>query len=80
MSKICQITGRVPRVGNNVSHSNTKTKRMFNPNLQKKKFFFEEENRWVVLKVSAAGMRTINKIGLKEAIKRAQGIGLICEY
>ncbi len=80
MSKICQITGRVPRVGNNVSHSNTKTKRMFNPNLQKKKFFIEEENRWVVLKVSAAGMRTINKIGLKEAIKRAQGIGLICEY
>ena len=53
---------------------------MFNPNLQKKKFFLEEENRWVVLKVSAAGMRTINKIGLKEAIKRAQGIGLICEY
>jgi len=80
MSKICQITGRVPRVGNNVSHSNTKTKRMFNPNLQKKKFFLEEENRWVVLKVSAAGMRTINKIGLKEAIKRAQGVGLICEY
>jgi len=80
MSKICQITGRIPRVGNNVSHSNTKTKRMFNPNLQKKKFFLEEENRWVVLKVSAAGMRTINKIGLKEAIKRAQSIGLICEY
>ena len=80
MSKICQITGRVPRVGNNVSHSNVKTKRMFNPNLQKKRFFIEEENRWVVLKVSAAGMRTINKLGLKEAIKRAQGIGLICEY
>lgn len=80
MSKICQITGRIPRVGNNVSHSNTKTKRMFNPNLQKKKFFLEEENRWVVLKVSAAGMRTINKIGLKEAIKRAQRVGLICEY
>jgi ribosomal protein L28 len=80
MSKICQITGRVPRVGNNVSHSNKKTKRMFNPNLQKKKFFLEEENRWVTLKVSAAGMRTINKIGLKEAIKRAQSVGLICEY
>ena len=80
MSKICQITGRVPRVGNNVSHSNVKTKRMFNPNLQKKRFFIEEENRWVVLKVSAAGMRTINKLGLKEAIKRAQSIGLICEY
>lgn len=80
MSKICQITGRIPRVGNNVSHSNVKTKRMFNPNLQKKKFFLEEENRWVVLKVSAAGMRTINKIGLKEAIKRAQSVGLICEY
>lgn len=80
MSKICQITGRVPRVGNNVSHSNKKTKRMFNPNLQKKRFFLEEENRWVTLKVSAAGMRTINKIGLKEAIKRAQSAGLICEY
>lgn len=80
MSKICQITGRVPRVGNNVSHSNKKTKRMFNPNLQKKRFFLEDENRWVTLKVSAAGMRTINKIGLKEAIKRAQSAGLICEY
>ncbi|HUW06481.1 MAG TPA: 50S ribosomal protein L28 [Williamwhitmania sp.] len=80
MSKICQITGRVPRVGNNVSHSNKKTKRMFNPNLHKKRFFLEEENRWVTLKVSAAGMRTINKIGLKEAIKRAQSVGLICEY
>jgi large subunit ribosomal protein L28 len=67
-------------VGNNVSHSNKKTKRRFYPNLVNKKFFLEDENRWVTLKVSAAGIRTINKNGLKKALKEAQGKGLIKIY
>jgi large subunit ribosomal protein L28 len=67
-------------VGNNVSHSNRKTKRRFYPNLINKRFFLEKENRWVTLKVSAAGIRTINKLGLEEALKEAQGKGLINIY
>ncbi len=58
-------------VGNNVSHSNIKTKRRFNPNLKTKRFWSEEEGRWVTLKVSAAGMKTINKKGLSAALKEA---------
>jgi large subunit ribosomal protein L28 len=80
MSRICQITGKALQRGNNVSHSNVKTKRVFLPNLRIKKFWFEEEQRWVVLKVSTAGMRTINKIGLKEALLRAKKAGLIDIY
>jgi large subunit ribosomal protein L28 len=80
MSRICQITGKRLMVGNNVSHSNKKTKRRFYPNLVNKKFFLEEENRWVSLKVSAAGIRTITKKGLKNALKDAQGKGLITIY
>ncbi len=71
MSKICQITGTRRMVGNKVSHSNIKTKRIFNPNLQKKRFYWEEEKIWVTLKVTPRGMKTINKIGLEKAIKRA---------
>jgi len=67
-------------VGNNVSHSKRRTKRTFLPNLQSKKFFLEEENRWVTLKVSAAGIRTINKKGLKAVLKEAEGKGLIKIY
>jgi len=67
-------------VGNNVSHSKRRTKRRFYPNLMNKKFFLEEENRWVTLKVSAAGIRTINKKGLKTALKDAQEKGLIKIY
>jgi large subunit ribosomal protein L28 len=67
-------------VGNNVSHSNRKTKRRFYPNLLNKKIFLEEENRWVTLKVTAAGLRTINKKGLKNALKEAEGKGLINIY
>ncbi|MDD2278857.1 MAG: 50S ribosomal protein L28 [Bacteroidales bacterium] len=80
MSRICQITGKKVMVGNNVSHSNIKTKRRFYPNLLNKKFFLEEENRWVTLKVSAAGVRTINKKGLKSALKQAEEKGLIKIY
>ena len=80
MSRICQITGKKRMVGNNVSHSKRRTKRTFLPNLQTKKFFLEEENRWVTLKVSAAGIRTINKKGLKAVLKEAEGKGLIKIY
>lgn len=72
--RICQITGKVAMGGNNVSHSNKKTKRRFNPNLKTKRFFLESEDRWVTLKVSAAGMRTINKKGLSAAIKEAKAM------
>jgi len=77
MSKVCQITGRRVRIGNNVSHSKRRTKRTFSPNLRQKRFFLEEENRWVTLKVSAAGMRTIAKVGVLTALRRAQKAGLI---
>ncbi|MDR0418694.1 MAG: 50S ribosomal protein L28 [Prevotellaceae bacterium] len=80
MSRICQITGKSLQRGNNVSHSNIKTKRVFQPNLRTKRFWFEQENRWVTLKVTAAGIRTINKIGLKAALDRAQENGLITIY
>ena len=69
--KICEITGKTARVGNNVSHSNIKTKRKFDPNLRTKRFWLEEENRWVTLKVSAHGIKTINKKGLSAALKEA---------
>ena len=69
--KICEITGKTARVGNNVSHSNIKTKRKFDPNLRTKRFWLEEENRWVTLKVSAHGIKTINKKGLSTALKEA---------
>lgn len=64
-------------VGNNVSHANNKTKRRFHVNIQTKKFFLPEENKWVILKVSAAGIRHINKVGVAEAIKRAKEKGFI---
>lgn len=62
-------------VGNNVSHSNIKTKRRFYPNLQTKKFYVPEEDKWITLKVSAAGIRTINKKGITEALKDAKEKG-----
>ena len=68
--KICEITGKVAQVGNNVSHSNKKTKRRFNPNLKTKRFWSEEEGRWITLKVSAAGMKTINK---KRSVSSPEG-------
>ncbi len=69
MARVCQVTGKKPIVGNSVSHSNIKTKRRFLPNLQTKRFFFAEENRWVTLKVSAEAIRTINKNGLSVVLK-----------
>ncbi len=69
--KVCEITGKVAMVGNNVSHSNHKTKRKFSPNLKTKRFWSEEDGRWITLKVSAAGIKTINKKGLAAALKGA---------
>ena len=66
-------------VGNHVSHSNVKTKRRFYPNLQRKRFYIAEEDRWVTLRVSVAAMRTINKIGVLKAMKRAKEAGILIE-
>lgn len=64
MARVCEVTGKRPMTGNNVSHANNKTKRRFLPNLQYRKFWLESENRWVRLRVSAAGLRLIDKKGL----------------
>ncbi len=69
MARVCQVTGKVPMTGNKVSHSNIKTKRRFLPNLQTKRFFIAEEDKWITLKLSAEGIRTINKNGLYTVIK-----------
>ena len=79
MSKICQITGKKAIVGNNVSHSKRRTKRKFNVNLFTKKFFWVEEQAWITLILSAAGLRTINKKGLDAAIKDAARQGYLTE-
>ena len=77
MSKICQITGKKAQIGNNVSHSKHHTKRSFDVNLFSKKFYYVEEECWINLKISAAGLRLINKIGLDAAIKQAVAKGYI---
>ena len=77
MSKICQITGKTAMVGNNVAHSNKRTKRKFNVNLFSKNFFWVEQDCWVTLKVSAAGLRLINKVGLDAAIRDAADKGYL---
>ena len=69
--RVCEITGKTAVVGNNVSHSNRKTKRKFNTNLKTKRFWSEEEGRCFTLKVTTAGMKTINKKGLAAALKEA---------
>ncbi|MDX2196961.1 MAG: 50S ribosomal protein L28 [Cytophagales bacterium] len=76
MAKICQITGKKTRTGWNVSHANNKTKRKFFPNLQKKRFFIPEENRWVTLKLAASAIKTINKNGIYAVLKDSKQKGL----
>ena len=80
MSKVCQVTGKSAMVGNNVSHSKRRTKRKFSVNLFKKKFYLPEEDRWVYLTVSAAGIRTINKKGVKTALTEAKEKGFIDKF
>ncbi len=77
MARVCQVTGKKRMIGNNVSHSKRRTKREFAPNLKTKRFWSEEEKRFITLKVSAAGIRTINKNGLDATIKVAKAKGLI---
>ena len=69
MSKVCQVTGKKPLSGNNVSHAKNRTKRTFEPNLHKHKFWIESEKRYVNLKVSAKGMRIIDKKGIEQVIQ-----------
>jgi large subunit ribosomal protein L28 len=76
MARVCQITGKVPVSGNSVSHSNIKTKRRFLPNLQTKRFFLAEEDKWITLKVSSEGLRTINKNGLYSIVKQLRADGV----
>lgn len=75
MARVCQVTGKVPMGGNTVSHSNIKTKRRFLPNLQTKKFFLVEENKWIIIKLSTEGLRTINKNGLYSVVKQMRAAG-----
>ncbi len=77
MARVCQITGKKAMVGNNVSHSKRRTKRTFNVNLLKKKFYNPDEKKWITLKVSASGIRTITKKGLVKALKEAKEKGYI---
>lgn len=80
MSRVCQVTGKRSMVGNNVGHSNLKTKRKFHANLFKKKFYYPEEDRWITLKVSASGLRDINKKGLHKMLQEAKAAGYINNY
>ncbi len=75
MARVCQVTGKKPITGNKVSHSNIKTKRRFLPNLQTKRYFLAEEDKWVVLKVSSEAIRTINKNGLLAVVKKLRAAG-----
>lgn len=75
MSKVCQLTGKRPITGNNVSHSNRKTKRRFEPNLQKKRYYIPETDQWVQLRISTAAMRNINKLGVYEYLKACEAKG-----
>ncbi|MBK6538456.1 MAG: 50S ribosomal protein L28 [Ignavibacteria bacterium] len=68
MSKVCSVTGKKPLTGNNVSHANNKTKRRQLPNLQKKRIWLEDEKRWVTVKISAGGIRTLDKVGTKSIL------------
>jgi large subunit ribosomal protein L28 len=75
MARVCQVTGKRPMVGNNVSHANNKTKRRFLPNLQRRRFWVESENRWVSLRLTNAALRTIDKNGIEAVLleMRARG-------
>jgi large subunit ribosomal protein L28 len=78
MSRVCQVTGKKPVAGNNVSHAHNKTRRRFLPNLHSHKFWVESENRWVKLRVSAKGMRIIDKNGIDAVIADMRKRGLKC--
>ncbi|APS40208.1 MULTISPECIES: 50S ribosomal protein L28 [Salegentibacter] len=77
MSRVCELTGKRAMVGNNVSHAMNKTKRRFNANLVKKRFFIPEEDKWVTLKVSTSALKDINKKGISAVIKEAREKGFL---
>jgi len=79
MSRVCSITGKRAMVGNNVSHSQRKTKRKFSVNLIKKRFFVPEENSWITLKLAASTLKTINRIGISAVLKEAREKGMIAK-
>ena len=76
MSKVCQITGKRPMSGNNVSHAHNKTRRRFLPNLHTQRFWVPAENRWVKLRVSARGLRIINKKGIESVLEELRSRGV----
>lgn len=77
MSRVCELTGKRSMVGNNVSHAMNKTKRKFDANLTKKRFYIPEEDRWVTLKVSTSAIKTINKKGISAVLKEAKAKGFL---
>ena len=77
MARVCEVTGKRPMTGNNVSHANNKTKRRFLPNLQSRRFWVESENRWVRLRVSQAALRTIDKKGIDVVLAELRARGEI---
>ncbi|XLS28198.1 50S ribosomal protein L28 [Flavobacteriaceae bacterium M23B6Z8] len=77
MSRVCELTGKKAMVGNNVSHAMNKTKRRFDANLTKKRFYIPEEDRWVTLKVSTSAIKNINKKGISAVLKEARAKGFI---
>lgn len=83
MSRVCQVTGRKPSFGNNVSHSHRKTRRRWNVNVQKHRYWVPSEKRWVTLRVSAKGMKTINRHGIEKVLAdmRRRGVmGILFQY
>ena len=78
MARVCQVTGKAPMPGNNISHANNKTKRRFLPNLQRRRFWVESENRWVSLRLTNAALRTIDKNGIDAVLVeiRARGVNV----
>ena len=77
MARVCEITGKRPHVGNKVSHANNKSKRRFYPNLQTKRFFIPEENKWITLKLSTKAIKTINNKGITAVLKEARAKGFL---
>ncbi|WP_461533015.1 50S ribosomal protein L28 [Sinomicrobium sp.] len=75
MSRVCELTGKKAMVGNNVSHAMNKTKRKFDINLTKKRFYIPEEDRWITLKISTAALKNINKKGISAVLKEARAKG-----
>ena len=75
MARVCQVTGKQPMVGNNVSHAHNKTRRRFLPNLQKRKFWVESENRWVSMRITNAALRTIDKNGIDVVLAKMRAAG-----